>query len=82
MHQGGRKTPASVALTARVLDAANQEVFGRVATLAAGTFSAERAADYTFEVPLTDLSPGPHVLILEARAGKASARRDVRFVVR
>jgi hypothetical protein len=33
-------------------------------------------------LPIAQLQPGPHLLTIQATAGKASARRDVRFAVR
>ena len=57
-------------------------MFGRTETLTQESLSPDRAADYTLELPLADLSPGPHVLVIEARAGSATVRREVRFAVR
>jgi hypothetical protein len=37
---------------------------------------------YRFELPLAKLGAGEYLLTFEARAGTASAQRDVRFTVR
>ena len=82
VYQGGRKSPSPVAVAVRVVDATDRQVFQRTDTLAATSFSTERAADYTLELPVSGFAPGEHVLRIEARAGKAIARRDVRFAIR
>lgn len=82
VYQGGGHSLVPVRMAVRVLDAADREVFGRTDTLATASFSADRAADYTLELPVTGFAPGEHVLTIEARAGHATARRDVRFSIR
>ena len=44
--------------------------------------TALRAANVTFQVPFSKLSPGPHLLTFEATLGTTVQRRDVRFEVR
>ena len=41
-----------------------------------------RAADVKFQMPLSTLSPGPHLLTFEARLNETTIRRDVRFEVK
>ena len=82
VYQGGRKSPAAAAVTTRIVDADGKEVFGRTETLPADSFATARSAEYQIDLPVSGLAPGAHVLTLETRAGKAVARRDVRFQVR
>jgi hypothetical protein len=51
-------------------------------TVAAAAFGSSRSADYTYDVPLGTLKTGAHLLTIEAKAGSAITRRDVRFSVR
>ena len=69
-------------LEIRVVDDHDAVKFHAAETIAADKFDAARAVDHRLNLPLADLSPGPHLLTIEATAGKASARRDVRFAVR
>jgi hypothetical protein len=41
-----------------------------------------RTADVAYEIPMSKLSPGPHLLTLEATLGTTTIRRDVRFEVK
>ncbi len=72
----------SVQLEIRVVDDHDAVKFHAAETIAADRFDASRAVDHRFNLPLADLSPGPHLLTIEAAAGRTTARRDVRFVVR
>jgi hypothetical protein len=65
-----------------VVDDHDAVKFHAAETIAADRFDASRAVDHRFNLPLADLSPGPHLLTIEAAAGRTTARRDVRFVVR
>ena len=52
-------------------------------TFAAARFeTATRGVDYPVTLTLATLPPGEYLLSFEARAGKATARRDVRFSIR
>ena len=51
-------------------------------TFSVEDFGSARSADDRFEVPLAQLTPGPHLLTVEATLGKTTVRRDVRFDVR
>lgn len=81
VYQGGRRTPAPASLVIRILDAAGRDVFRRTDTLAPESFGATRDGDYRIELPLVRLSPGPHVLTIEATVGSDVARGAVRFAV-
>ncbi len=41
-----------------------------------------RTADVKYQIPLSKLAPGPHLLTFEATLGSTTIRRDVRFVVK
>jgi hypothetical protein len=71
-----------VQLEIRVVDDHDAVKFHAAETIAADRFDASRAVDHRFNLPLADLSPGPHLLTIEAAAGRTTARRDMRFVVR
>jgi VWFA-related protein len=81
VYQGGRRAPVSVTIAIRVVNAADREVFGRTEILPPASFSA-RASDYTLGLPIADFAPGEHVLTIEARAGRTSSTRHVRFSIR
>jgi VWFA-related protein len=82
VYQGGRGAVSPVTMKARILDATNRTVVEATSMLVAAQFGAPRAADYQYQLPLTHLAPGPHLLRLEATRGTATARRDIRFTLR
>jgi VWFA-related protein len=41
-----------------------------------------RTADVTYQIPMSKLSPGPHLLTFEATLGATVIRRDIRFEVK
>jgi VWFA-related protein len=83
VYQRGGGTRSSVAVRARVVDATDRAVLDRSDTLAPGAFATARSADYRVEIPAAGLPPGPYLLTIEATlAGKAPARREIRFVMR
>jgi VWFA-related protein len=81
IYQGGAALLTPVAVAARIVDERGRTVFESTDTLGADRFSAARAADYRLDLPLTPLAPGPHLLTIQATAGKHTASRDVRFTV-
>jgi hypothetical protein len=40
-----------------------------------------RSADVKYLIPMAKLSPGLHLLTIEATAGSVTIRRDVRFTI-
>jgi VWFA-related protein len=83
VYQGGKSPLAPVNLTASILDDHDAKVFDQAQHLGADQFDPKaRAADYRLEMPLRDLSPGAHVLIVETTLGKETARRDLVFEMR
>ena len=80
-YQDGRNPPLPVTLEVRIVDADGAHAFETKATLTAGQFAKDRGAEFSLDMPVATLRPGPHLLTIEAKAGKRSARRDVRFEV-
>ena len=82
VYQGELRPATSVMLTARVVDVADRTVFTLPRQLGSGEFGSAGKFDFLFDLPVGRLAPGPHLLRVDAVAGKATARRDVRFVMR
>lgn len=82
IYQQAKGALEPVQLDVRIVDDHDAVKFHAAETLTADRFDASRAVDHRFNLPLADLPPGPYLLTIEATTGKASARRDVRFVVR
>jgi hypothetical protein len=83
VYQRANRTPVSTDVVTTITDSADRQVRQVTDTLDAARFAGSpRAADVVFELPLQTLSSGEYVLTFEATAGRASARRDVRFRVR
>jgi VWFA-related protein len=82
VYQGGKDALTPVTMTARIVDGRGATVFDTTETIGADRFAPARAADYRFDVPLTQLKPGLYLLTIRAAQGKRTASRDVRFTVR
>jgi VWFA-related protein len=80
LHQGGAAPLAPVTVRMTITTAGDEVVFDRPLRIGSDEFDG-RAYDYRFELPLTRLQPGPHLLTLEV-TGPSALRRDVRFEVR
>jgi VWFA-related protein len=80
LYQGGAAPLAPLTVRMTITTAANEVVFDRPLRIGSDEFDG-RAFDYRFDLPLTRLQPGPHLLTLEV-TGPAALRRDVRFEVR
>lgn len=72
----------STTLTLRIVDGSDRIAFDLSRQIGSDQFTGDRNVDYLFEVPVGRLKPGPHLLRVDAVAGKATARRDVRFAIR
>ena len=83
LYQGRRREPTSVVMTASILDANGRVAFERNTTIGAERFRESRTADYELELPLLELTPGPHLLTLTATGapGEAPVTRRMRFSV-
>ncbi|CAN5726122.1 hypothetical protein BH24ACI5_BH24ACI5_16230 [soil metagenome] len=82
VYQGGKKPATAVTMVTSLEDEHDRTVSSAKSTLPPEEFDASRAIDHRFEVPVEDLAPGAYLLRFEASAGKETASRDVRFVVR
>ena len=84
VYQRGRVARAVVPVRARMVDATGREVWTVTDDIAPTTF-VNGAAHVTREVPTSSLTPGAHLLVLEALSPDRSlvvATREVRFTVR
>lgn len=81
VSQGAKQPLESVTLALQIVDGHGATVQETSETLAGERFAGARAADYQFDVPISGLTPGPHLLTVQATAGKRLVRRDVRFTV-
>jgi VWFA-related protein len=73
----------AVVVKAELFDAADGLRFDTEQTVEAAGFGPDGGAAVSFEVPLADLRPGPHLLSITARLpGGRTARRDLVFRVR
>ncbi len=82
IYQRVRQSALTVRLLTRITDTANHLVLEDTVSLAPDRFHPSGAADYQRDVPLSTLTPGEYLLSLEAFAGQATRRRDVRFTIR
>jgi VWFA-related protein len=81
VSRGANQALSPVTIRLRVVDGRGATVQEKTDTLDAATFGATRTADYSFDVPVSYLAPGPHLLTVEATADGRTIRRDVRFTV-
>jgi hypothetical protein len=81
VYTGGKALAGGVAVVARVTDANGAEVVARTDEVSARAFGTDRAADYTYELPLATLRPGSFLLTIEAKLGAIVTTRHVRFSV-
>jgi hypothetical protein len=69
-------------MTARVVRPDDPTAVESADVLDPPKFDAARSAEYLFHLPLAQLAPGPYRLAIQADVDRASAARDVLFVVR
>ena len=82
-YQGGKGKLAPLAVVIRIVDGTDQIIVDSSQTLAVDKINAStRAGDIKFALPVRQLPVGSYDLWIEATAGSASARRDVRFIVK
>jgi VWFA-related protein len=81
VSQGANQALRPVTIRLRITDRHGTAVQQKADTLGAAMFGATRTADYPFDVPVSSLAPGPHLLTIEAAADGRTVRRDVRFAV-
>jgi len=81
-HQGLDRALMPGYLIVRILDEDDQQVFHSEQRLLPELFGADRAMDFSMDVPVAQLGPGEYLLTIEARHGNDSATRDVWFRIR
>jgi hypothetical protein len=81
VYEGGSRTPAAISVTMRIVDAADRTVAQHVQTITPEQFGDDRACDIRYPLPLAGLAPGRYLLTIDATAGEATVRRDVRFEI-
>ena len=82
IYQHAKGDLSSVRLDVKVVDDHDSANFHATETVTADRFDLTRVVDHRFDVPIASFAPGPHLLTIEATAGKTTARRDVRFTVK
>jgi VWFA-related protein len=82
VYRGGDDA-APVTVRARIVDATSKTVFDNTVTLQVADLARDLGAEVRLDLPLDRATPGQYLLTIEAtRAGRETARRDVRFSVR
>jgi VWFA-related protein len=81
-YQGGRQPLVSATVSARIVDAANQEVLSNETPLGAQSFGALRSADYRLAVPVDRLGPGYYLLTISISAASGAVERSMSFQIR
>jgi len=79
IYQGGKRRIAPVRMTAKVTDERNNVTSTQEAMLESENFSAARSADYQVTLPLAQLTPGQHLLEVDAQSGARHVTRTARF---
>jgi VWFA-related protein len=82
VYQGGNGQLAAVVPATSIRDGSGAIVFEKARTLERDRFSSWRSADVHFELPISSLKPGPHLVTIEATLGKRTVRRHVRLAIR
>jgi hypothetical protein len=82
VYQGRAQTPATVRVTARIVDGQDRIASTTAATVEPTAFGAQRQADYRLDLPLDRLAPGEYLVTIDVSTATTSARRDLRFTVR
>jgi hypothetical protein len=83
IYQGVKAELAPASLRIRVLDDRGTAKARVDESIGLEWFSKNRAADYSYRLPLTTLAPGRYLLSIEAQVGdRISPKRDVPFSVR
>ena len=82
VHQGGDRPNVPVGVAITIVDGTGASAFASSQALGGERFGRARAANVRFDVPVAKLAPGPYLLSVEAVAGKATTRREIRVAVR
>jgi len=81
IYQGGDGPLAPVRLTTTIRNARDIVVLQKQEALMVDRFANGRSTDVRFELPIATLAQGPHLLSLDATAGKRAVRRQVRLTI-
>lgn len=76
------EVPSPIEIVSRIVDDENHRKFEQKASLSAADFVASQDASFNLDLPLATLPPGPYLLTMETRAGKAKTTPYVRFNMR
>jgi hypothetical protein len=82
VYQGGSGMLKPVTMTAQVVDSRDQTAIRQVTTVTPEEFGKRRSADYSFVLPTSRLSPGEHLLTIDATLERRHQARAVRFTIR
>ena len=79
----GRDAMQTVQLTISITDAQGAVRVRRAEAVAPDMFGTnDRMAEFSMDLPLKGLTPGEYLLSLDAKSGRGTARRDIRFTIR
>jgi len=81
LYQAGSE-PEAVRVTRTLRDEANHATLDETTFVDAARFKSSGSADYQWEVPMSTLASGAHLLTIQASVGRLSIRRDVRFAIK
>jgi hypothetical protein len=83
IYEGGSAALVPVSVTAKIVTDHDVSVVSQTDAVGLDRFDAlTRAADYRFNLPLSSLASGRHLLRFEVTAGGSRAGRDVVFVIK
>lgn len=82
VYQGVTRPAMPGWITAYIRDENDRRVFSQETRTIASDVGANRATNFSLDLPLGSLALGPHLLTIEVRQGNAAAKKDLRFSVR
>jgi hypothetical protein len=82
IYQGVRRAAMPLYVRAQIMDDRDTRVFGRETRVLPTDLGANRAFDYSVDLPLSTLTAGEYLLTVDVEHGNDHVRRDVRFSVR
>jgi hypothetical protein len=66
----------------RIVNEHGQQVLEHVTRIAVSAFDVSGLANYTEDLPLSDLSGGSYLLTMEMKAGTSIVRRSLTFAIK
>jgi VWFA-related protein len=81
IYQGVTRPAMPGYITAYVRDDFDTRVFSQETRVLASDVGANRAINFTLDLPLASLTPGSYLLTVDVRQGNAAAKKDLRFTV-